>query len=251
MSAPTEYYYADAKGQRKGPYTLAELQQLRLPANARVWHEGLQDWISARQLPELEGHLRAVPPPLAARPWYRRPWVWIVAAVLIVAGIITLYLATRPGGEEEERDWSKATPAEKERRKAEELAHPERFLQITHHMRRNLINQAVVTYSIHNRAAFTEYLDVDVHFDFLGESDTSIMARYRTLYLKIPPGGTSGGKLKFFVDRQATRAKLTVVSAHANDRPTGADSTATLTPPDTLTKMPEPAAPVAPPAPAH
>ena len=44
----TQWYYADASGQRQGPFSAAELEghvrHARLDANTLVWREGLQDW---------------------------------------------------------------------------------------------------------------------------------------------------------------------------------------------------------------
>lgn len=44
----TQWYYADASGQRHGPFSAAELEghvrHARLDANTLVWREGLQDW---------------------------------------------------------------------------------------------------------------------------------------------------------------------------------------------------------------
>ncbi|MBD9434734.1 RDD family protein [Pseudoxanthomonas sp. PXM03] len=44
----THWYYADAQGQRQGPFTAGELgghvRQARLGAQSLVWREGLEDW---------------------------------------------------------------------------------------------------------------------------------------------------------------------------------------------------------------
>ena len=44
----TQWYYADASGQRHGPFSAEELEShvrhARLGAASLVWREGLQDW---------------------------------------------------------------------------------------------------------------------------------------------------------------------------------------------------------------
>ena len=57
-----EYYYEE-KGEQKGPVSLEELKE-RVTSDTKIWREGLKDWVEAKNLPELEGHLSSVPPPL-------------------------------------------------------------------------------------------------------------------------------------------------------------------------------------------
>ena len=55
-----EYYYEE-KGEQKGPVSLEGLKG-RVVSNTRIWREGLQDWVEAKNLPELKDLLISVPP---------------------------------------------------------------------------------------------------------------------------------------------------------------------------------------------
>lgn len=53
-------YWINHKGVQSGPVDLDALKQMGLTSAAYVWHEGLSDWVSITQVPELEGMYEAV-----------------------------------------------------------------------------------------------------------------------------------------------------------------------------------------------
>ena len=55
-----EYYYEE-KGEQKGQVSLEGLKG-RVVSNTKIWREGLQDWVEAKNLPELKDLLISVPP---------------------------------------------------------------------------------------------------------------------------------------------------------------------------------------------
>ena len=64
----THWYYADAQGQRQGPFTAGELgghvRQARLDAQSLVWRDGLEDWQPLSALAsELDLPVGTVDPP--------------------------------------------------------------------------------------------------------------------------------------------------------------------------------------------
>ena len=66
----TQWYYADASGQRQGPFSAEELashvRHARLGAASLVWREGLQDWQPLRTVAaELDLQLDAIDAPAA------------------------------------------------------------------------------------------------------------------------------------------------------------------------------------------
>ena len=66
----THWYYADAQGQRQGPFTAGELgghvRQARLGAQSLVWREGLEDWQPLSALAsELDLPVGTIDPPAA------------------------------------------------------------------------------------------------------------------------------------------------------------------------------------------
>ena len=48
-------YWINHNGVQTGPVDLDALKQMGLTSSAYVWHEGLSDWVSITQVPELQG----------------------------------------------------------------------------------------------------------------------------------------------------------------------------------------------------
>jgi hypothetical protein len=48
-------YWISVEGSREGPYTREQLLLMRIPANALVWREGMNQWLPAAQMEELVG----------------------------------------------------------------------------------------------------------------------------------------------------------------------------------------------------
>ena len=46
-------YWFISNGERKGPYEMEELKQFGLTRTTKVWRNGLAQWVSAEELPEL------------------------------------------------------------------------------------------------------------------------------------------------------------------------------------------------------
>lgn len=57
-------YYAHLDGQQSGPFSIDELKG-KITRETMVWHEGLPEWITAHQVPELQT-VFTTPPPLQA-----------------------------------------------------------------------------------------------------------------------------------------------------------------------------------------
>lgn len=62
-----QFYYMDETGNQQGPVSLEQLKQAGCKPSTLVWREGMADWQTARQVPELAGMFPPVPPtaPLA------------------------------------------------------------------------------------------------------------------------------------------------------------------------------------------
>jgi hypothetical protein len=58
-----EYFIYDGKEQ-SGPFTFDQLKQNRISKNILIWREGLDDWIEAEKLPELNNILNLKTPPI-------------------------------------------------------------------------------------------------------------------------------------------------------------------------------------------
>lgn len=59
-------YWISTNGEKDGPYSLEQLQNKTIPPNTLVWHEGLENWVPARELPEFANLYSQTPPPYHA-----------------------------------------------------------------------------------------------------------------------------------------------------------------------------------------
>jgi len=66
-----KYYFAEGNEQ-KGPYSIEELKNYKISATTLIWREGLNDWVEATSLKELETLFKSVPPPLTKEK-YNKP----------------------------------------------------------------------------------------------------------------------------------------------------------------------------------
>ncbi len=53
-----EYYYIDDQGEQFGPYTLEIFRLLPLRSRSYVWSTGMEEWITAGEMKELDGFIR-------------------------------------------------------------------------------------------------------------------------------------------------------------------------------------------------
>ena len=63
-----EYFYLTADNQRIGPFSLEELMAKSITAQTLIWREGLAQWTSAMQVPEVAALLTNTPPPVPPAP---------------------------------------------------------------------------------------------------------------------------------------------------------------------------------------
>jgi len=57
-------YYIVKNGEKVGPYSITELQDLDINRKTLVWCNGLDNWVNAENLQELSEFLNDVPPPI-------------------------------------------------------------------------------------------------------------------------------------------------------------------------------------------
>lgn|GEM_PF-2980726 len=57
-------YFIHQEGQSLGPFSIGELRQRKITPNTPVWSEGMDSWVSAKEVAELQFLFRSTPPPL-------------------------------------------------------------------------------------------------------------------------------------------------------------------------------------------
>jgi membrane protease subunit (stomatin/prohibitin family) len=64
---PTTQYLLSVNGQQEGPFNMQQLQQMvmnsQLQTNTFVWKQGMQNWLEAGQVMELQSLFNSMPPP--------------------------------------------------------------------------------------------------------------------------------------------------------------------------------------------
>jgi hypothetical protein len=101
-----QYYYTDGK-ERFGPFTLEELKDKPISPTTLIWKEGLPDWVSARDLSDLESLFAEGSPLPPLVPTYATPVVeappknWLIESILVTIlcclplGIVGIIHATK------------------------------------------------------------------------------------------------------------------------------------------------------------
>ncbi|MBK9330001.1 MAG: DUF4339 domain-containing protein [Sphingobacteriales bacterium] len=57
-------YFISIDNYKSGPFTYEEIVELHLTDDMLVWKDGLEDWVSIKELPELKNYLNMQPPML-------------------------------------------------------------------------------------------------------------------------------------------------------------------------------------------
>lgn len=79
-------YYILVNGGKQGPFSLEELYTKNISPSTMVWKTGLQDWVMAKDMPELTDLLANMPPepPKSnAGNNYSMPKTWLVESILV------------------------------------------------------------------------------------------------------------------------------------------------------------------------
>lgn len=79
-------YYILVNGGKQGPFSLEELYTKNISPSTMVWKTGLEDWVMAKDMPELTDLLANMPPEppkLNAGNNYSMPKTWLVESILV------------------------------------------------------------------------------------------------------------------------------------------------------------------------
>ena len=61
-----KYFYSDGK-EKQGPFSFEELKNENITRETLIWFEGLEDWIPAKDIKEIEEILQLIPPPIPSK----------------------------------------------------------------------------------------------------------------------------------------------------------------------------------------
>lgn len=103
-------YYIARDGKRLGPFSTEELKETGITPDTKVWHNGLEGWTDAKELPELAEITDCEAPPLPEPPndsspeteeKQPMPKTWLAEAVIVTVlcclpfGIAAIVYATQ------------------------------------------------------------------------------------------------------------------------------------------------------------
>jgi hypothetical protein len=81
-----EFYYTDGKSQY-GPFSISELSSMNMVTrDTMVWHDQLENWKPAKEVPELAELFKYIPPPLEKekpKEMTIMPKTWLVESILV------------------------------------------------------------------------------------------------------------------------------------------------------------------------
>lgn len=114
-----------------------------------------------------------------------------------------------------ENEQKTAATYEKVKLTAEEIEkkNPERFLSVSGHERKNLINQTVVKGTIVNNAKMVSFKDVDIKISFYSKTGALLEEDHEMIYETIAPGDSKSFKTKFFAAKGTDSVSMKVISA--------------------------------------
>lgn len=114
-----------------------------------------------------------------------------------------------------ENEQKTASTYEKVKLTVEEIEkkNPERFLSVSGHERKNLINQTVVKGTIVNNAKMVSFKDIDIKISFYSKTGALLEEDHEMIYESIAPGDSKSFKTKFFAAKGTDSVSMKVMSA--------------------------------------
>ena len=94
-----------------------------------------------------------------------------------------------------------------------EKKNPERFLSVTGHERKNLINQTVVKGTVVNNAKMVSFKDIDIKISFYSKTGALLEEDHEMIYETIAPGDSKSFKTKFFAAKGTDSVSMKIISA--------------------------------------
>ena len=79
-------YYFTHKSQKLGPFSLADLRMQNLTPNTLIWYDGLQEWLPAKEIPELKDLFLRPEKPNKTNPWLI-PFIALLVVLTLIIGI--------------------------------------------------------------------------------------------------------------------------------------------------------------------
>lgn len=222
-------YFLHREGEQLGPFSLEELKDLNIQKDTPIWFEGISDWTSASEIPEIKEHLFSTVPPAfkQAPPKYqaafssdnsnqtsapRKGKALLLVGVVLTLAIIAFFVYKNQSSAANERT---STEELKEDLGEKERNNPTEYLigETSYHT--NLIGEMVITGHVTNKASIATFKDIELTVSCLSKTGTEIGSKKFVVYEVIPPKQTSDFKFKTFAPEETADVKATISDAKA------------------------------------
>lgn len=102
-------FYILNKGETKGPYSLDDLRKMQITRSTYIWKQGMDNWIQAANVDELDSLLNETPPDIPSMP-KNNLLISILAAIFccLPFGIAGIYNSIKVSEAYEAGDYDKA-----------------------------------------------------------------------------------------------------------------------------------------------
>lgn len=222
-----------------GPFDMEELKTKNITKSTPIWYEGLHEWKTAGDIPELATIFASIPPPIAVKapPSITKPTViqkssysepinrksnsgrnFLILIVLVALVGGYLYLENKNSqASSGAYSTSVETYKEKVMTVAEiEISQPTRFLTADGTYNRNFWGTKLKVHgNITNKATVATYKDAVVKVTYYSKTKTELGSQEYTIYETFPPNTTKYFELKIENYKDVNSIGWDVVSASA------------------------------------
>ena len=231
-------YYIHQNDRQEGPFSLEELKVKHLTGETPIWHEGLPEWTTVKNLAEVNVLIPVAPPPFKNKP-FTSTWGFLKFAALVIVlslGIMAINnhvntsdnssasLSNNSSASLDQPKQSNNSSAPKDPQKKKELtveeiekANPLRFISASGQSRETLFGKKfVLNMKIENSATVAKYKDVVVKIEYVSATNSVVTSEERRLDETFPPHSTKNYEFKITKPSESSKLRVSVIQARVN-----------------------------------
>ena len=242
QSPKMKKYYIHQNDRQEGPFSLEELKRKHLTSEIPIWHDGLPEWTTVKNLAEVNELIPPTPPPFKNKP-FTSTWRFLKFAAIVFLlslGIMAINSTVNKSNnnvntstnfsasidpqqkkvktvEEIEKPASK-DPNKKKEMTAEEIekADPLRFVSASGQSRKTIFGKYTLNMKVENSATVTKYKDVVVKIEYISASNSVINTEERRFNEIFPPHSTKNYEFKISKPSESSKLRVSVIQALSN-----------------------------------
>jgi hypothetical protein len=220
----SKYYHIIINDNQLGPLSFEELKKNKISKETPIWHEGLSEWTTAKNIPELTSLFNtSTPPPFKSKITYSdnfnvkprdksKIFLWIIFFVVLISGIVIYFQDhknevklinqnqkynskkienTNQNNYTEPKTIQKSKVLSEEELKDQlyrkETVYPMENINVSYNWKINLAGNTIVDGHIYNRATLAMYKNVTIKVKFYSKTGTLIGSDTFTVMEFLPP----------------------------------------------------------------